>query len=517
MGRTFVRQDTQIRNSDLYDDTLAAGVTLESGATEIERDLNGVRSQLNRIIWSTASGNWYDDVPTINGKQRGVRDLNFDLDELESQKVLCRDTLLTDVTVTAAQNWEILVAASSETPSAVAAVALTQDGAVVAQSALSGAGFDVFELTELGGSTAIYPKNLMLVRSAADGSVLQSSGRDIFALLQYESTGVDGAAFDDVSAGNRAKLSFVRMNAALDDLEAVPVADIAGMTVNYAYVTRYQLDNVPEDCFLGQSSFIDASSSTTVTRQLAYNNQGTTPVELDTNATLDLDTAGISWIIRDLVNANLLKILEGSTGGTSEIQFGTDVDTFNNDAVINDFRTGLRTATGSTRIDIGVNAGVIETTGIADLRVLAAGEMYLDDSNQTGSTWAQTSGIKLSDTTAEWDLYETLFGEVSLLNGIAQAYNRRKPKVYANVTVTTSANNDVSLASSNLDVALPAMSGGDYLTDYDVFLNGDLLRPGANSGANHDYYPGTVLTPAARLKFEFTVKVNDVICVIPNF
>lgn len=519
MARTFLRQETQIRNSDTYDDTLSAGLTLETGQTEIEGDLNALRSQVKRLIWDDGAGNWYDDIPTINSKKRGVRDLNFDLDELESQKTLCRETLLTDITVSASQNWQILTVASSEAPPTVAAVALTQDGAVVAYSAFSGAGFDVHELVEISGPVATEPKNLMYVRDAVTGQPVQSSGRDVLALLQYESTGVDGAAFDDVSAGNRVKLSFVRMNAAFDDLEACPVADIENKVINYAYVRRYQLDDLPEDCFLANSSFVDASATVNVTRQTAYDNQGTTAVELDTNATLDLDTAGITWIIRDLVNANLLRILEGSTGGTSEIQFGTDVDVFNNDAIVNDFRSGLKAATNGVEIDVGTtviaSTGTIETTGSNDLRLFGARELFLDDGNQTGSTWAQTNGIKLSDTTAEWDAYETTFGgEVSLLYGINAAYNRRKNKVYSNVTVTTTANNDVSLADGNLDTALPNMSGGNFLYDYDVFLNGDLLRPGADSSANNDYYPGTTLSPAA-LKFEFTVKVNDVICVIP--
>jgi hypothetical protein len=521
MARTFERQATQIRSSDLYADTLAAGVTLESGATEIERDLNAIRSQLNRLIWSTTSGNWYDDVPTINAKQRGIRDLNFDLDELESQKVLCRVSLLTDITVTAAQNWELLSFASSETPPANAAVAGTVDGAVVAQSALSGAGFNVHELIEVAGASAIYPKNLMLVRDSTTGQPIQSSGRDIFALLQYESTGTDNAAFNDTSAGNRAKLSFVRMTAGLDDLEAATIADIAGKTINYAWVSRYQLDNVPEDCFLGQSSFTDVSSATDVTRQRAYDNQGATVVEATTNSTLDLNGAGLTWIIRDLANANLLRILEGSGGGTSEIQFGTDVDVFNNDAILNDFAAGLKAATGGVEIDVGVtviaSTGTIETTGSNDLRMLGARELFLDDGNQAGSTWAQTSGIKLSDTTAEWDDYETAMGgEVSLLRGIylAKTASSRGAKTHSNVTVDAAADAGVSLALANLDVALPDMSGGTFATSHDVYLNGNLLRGGANAAANNDYYPGSTLNPA-ELKFEFGLKVNDVLCVIP--
>ena len=225
----------------------------------------------------------------------------------------------------------------------------------------------------------------------------------------------------------------------------------------------------------------------------------------------------MEWIIRDDTQANLFRILEGSAGGTSEVQIAGAVDLFNVDAVVNDFAEGIRTDTAGTRIDVGVNAGVIETTGANDLRVFGAAELLLDDGNQTGSTWAQTTGIKLSDTTAEWDLFETNFGEVSLLNAINQAKNTsaRSPKVYSNVTVTTNADLDVSLADGNLDTALPAMNAGSYLTDYDVFLNGNLLRPGANAAANNDYYPGTAITAPAQIRFEFKVKAGDVLCVIP--
>jgi hypothetical protein len=45
MSRTFLRQNTQIRNSDTYTDSLAAGITLQTGATEIQGDLNSLRSQ----------------------------------------------------------------------------------------------------------------------------------------------------------------------------------------------------------------------------------------------------------------------------------------------------------------------------------------------------------------------------------------------------------------------------------------------------------------------------------------
>ena len=634
MSRTFIRQDTQIRNSDLYDDTLVVGSTLESASTEIETDLNALRSQAKRALVADNAGDWFQDINIPgtfeNGAKRGITNLNTDLHELERKRVLVEVHTMGDVHVgtqangtltttgvfsdgetvtvgtqtytltspfvnaannidasgTTAQTLENLRRAingdgvagtnygtgtlantsafaadtattlvvtayvggtagntiattelcanasfgavtllggvasnvsvftrTAELPSntTLAIGAVTTRGTVVATH---GGTFGNHALSAVSGASAISPKNLYMVVDSATRDPILSGGRRVYGLGQSESA-VDGSTVT-LTSTNRMQLSYVRLTSSGMALEAVPSADISGMTIHYTATERKALEDLNEQDFL-RGSELDVPAATTVTRQVAYDNQGTTPVELTNNATLDINSAGLAWSIRDLVNADLLKITEGSTGGTSEVQFGTDVDTFNNDAVVNDFRTGLRAATGSTRIDVGVNAGVIETTGAADLRVLGAGELLLDDGNQTGSTWAQTTGIKLSDTTAEWDLFETNFGEVSLLNAINQAKNTsaRSPKVYANVTANTNANLDVSLADSNLDTALPAMNAGSYLTDYDVFLNGNLLRPGADLNANHDYYPGSSITAPAKIKFEFKVKSGDVLCVIP--
>lgn len=512
MGRTFLRQDTQIRNSDLYDDNVAAGSTLESGVTTLEGDLNSLRSQVNRLLKADGSLNWYDDIVTINGKKRSVRDLNFDLDELEEQKTLRRVTHLADITVASGKNWVILSAAASEVPTLVAAVATTAVGAVVAQSALNGAGFNVHELIEQAGPNTIEPKNLLLIRNATTGEIIQSSGREVFGLLQYESTGVDGGTFNDTSAGNRVKISFVRQNSTFDDLEACTVADIETQVINYAYVARATLDNLPEEAWINSAGFVDFSSTVGVTLDAAVDNQLGNVTQVAKN---------ILWLIDDTFklafqdstgSADIFAIIPLATG--DKIQFNGAIVDINNTSPV-DLLGSLKVNTGAAELDIGVNAGVIESISTNDLRVLGAGELYLDDGHQTGSTWAQTSGIKLSATTAEWDAYETAFGgEISLLKGIAQA--KRRTKTYALVTSTTVADTDVGGASggANLDAQLPDLSIGSFITDYDVFLNGELLRGGANSSANHDYYPGTSLANG-QLKFEFSVKLNDQITVIP--
>lgn len=508
MARTFIRQDVQIAQSDVYDDTVAAGATMESAPGNIEDDLNSLRSQIKRAIYDDGVGNWYDDIPTVNSKKRGIFDLNTDLDDLEEKKILCRANVLTDITVTAAQNWEILNVAGSEAPTQVAAVALTQNGAVVAQSALSAGAFDVHELIEIAGPDALNPKNLCVIRDASTGQVIQSSGRDVFGLLQYESTGADGAAFNDTSAGARVKISFVRPNATFDDLEAVPVADIENTVVNYHYIYRNNLDNLTEDCTLSNLNFVDQSASVDVTRQNAYNNQGTAPVELANNADLDLG-ASIEWAIRDAADADLLNIAEDSAGSGTTMTVGADVDVYQNNAADVDFDSGITVNEGGTRpIDIGVSDGILATTA-GDLEVRAAGELYLDDSNQTGSTWAQTAGIKLSETTAEWDNFEAAFGEVSILNAILQAFGAAatRTKTVAVATADAAADADVSGPSNdnNLDVDLGDLSSGTFVTDYDIYLNGVLLRNGADASANHDVYPGTALANG-QLRFEFPIK-----------
>lgn len=639
MARTFIRQDTQIRQSDLYNDTITPSATnYETSPTNIEDDLNSIRSQLqnflNRNGAGFPAGNWYDDITSPitfeNGSSRGINEVNQQLHDLERKRVLVTSINLNDVTVPAAASatgtltatanfgngetvttgtktytfqtvltnvdGNVLIGATASDSldnliaainlgagsgtlyaaattangfvSALAGVGDTMDvtallsgtigntyattetaanaswggatltggagdvavltlgqlpsnttAAVGAVSTLGtvaafNAGFPNTSLVEVAGSSAISPKNLCVVVDGATRDPILSGGRTVYALFQTENV-TDGHTMTGTTP-NRAMLSFVRITTAGDDLERVATADIAGKIINYSSITRKALEDLTEQDFL-KGAEIDVPSSTTVSRQVAYDNQGTAPVELTTNATLDLNSAGITWKIRDLANADLFRVVEGSGGGTTSIFFDTDVDTFKSFAQVNDFDQGIRVDSGGQRINLGETAGLIESTGANDLRILGAGEMYLDDGNQTGSTWAQTAGIKLSDTTQEWNDFETAFGEVSLLRGIYLAYTQaaRNAKVYSNVTVSTNANLDVSLADGNLDTALPDMSTGNFLTDYDVYLNGNLLRPGANSGANHDYYPGTALTPAAQLRFEFRVKAGDVLCVIP--
>lgn len=499
MGRTFLRQDAQIRNSVTYDDTKAAGSTMESSPVDIEADLNCVRSQIKRLFLADASGDWFQDVDAIGGVKRGVKALATDLYDLESKKLLFRAQVLTDITVTAAQNWEVLSVAGSEAPSEVAAVgAGTANGAVVA--VLAG-DVGAHALTEVAGQNALNPKNLVIVRDATTGDPILSGGKTVYGLIQAETGTLDGETFNDTT--KQVQISFVRENATADDLEACPVADIATKSVNYAYVRRINLDGVPEQAFLG-GMFVDQSAGVDVTLDNAIDNQSGPATQTQSIEWRISDTYSLKWQTSDGL-LDLLAIIPNVAGDEIEINIDTlDV----NNALDADFLNGATFDSGGTGVRVGVTQGYIDTAS-ADLGIRAGAELYLDDANQTGSTWAQTTGIKLSDTTAEWDAFEVAYGEVSLLNAIVAAKNSGRSKTSATVTSAIPANTDAggTGGGSNLDAQLGDYNTKTFVTDVDVFLNGKLLRNGADAAANNDVYPGTSKS-LGQLKFEFALHAS---------
>ena len=515
MSRTFIRQGTQIKNSDVYNDQSPPDVLWESAST-LEDDLNHLRSQIQNILNrdgnTMPSDNWYDNIITPdafeNGRQRGIDALNTDLHGLERKRVLTSYVSVTDITVPDNQNWVVLSAATQVPNPAgigkiVALGATDFTGSVAVQHAGT---FGTHSLSEVGGATAISPKNLLMIVTGSNRDPLLHENSIIYGLLQTEDE-INGHTLNDID--KRAQISFVMVDpVAGNDLIAAPVESVENKVINYVSVVRKALGDLSEQDFL-RGAEIDVPSTSATTRQNAYDNQGTSPVEVSTNSDLDIGS-GFYWAIRDSNDASVFKIEEGHTNGDTTVSLSSDVDHLDINAVDVDFAEGAKFDTGGTRIDIGVTAGVIETTSTNDLKLLGAGELLLSDGNMGGSTW-QASSIKLTDATGEWDKFESAFGgEVSLIQGIYQA--KRRAKVYSIVQSDALANVNISLASTNLDVELPYMDAGSFGSDYDVYLNGQLLFPGANAGSNNDYYPGT---DANSLKFEFPLKAGDVICVVP--
>jgi hypothetical protein len=529
MARTFVRQATQIRKSDVYSDAIAPSLAnYQTNSVSIEDDLNSLRSQVNNLL-HVQTGSWYDDLVVPNeydpGAKRGVNDLNSDLHHMERKRVLVNVISLADVHVDAGTSFVVLSGSQlpSNTTAAIGAVS-TLGTVVAAASSFGAAGLDL-----VAGSTAISPKNLGAVVDVVTRDPVLSGGRDIFALFQSESS-TDGSTLSG-TAGSRLQISFVRVDSTGNALELVPTADIGGKDISFISIERKSLFDLNEQDFL-RGTEVSVPSATAANRDTAYANQGTVPVLLNTDAKLDLHSAGIEWKIRDLLAADLLVIHEGSGAGASEIKVAGDVDKFTVQAIDNDFSHAIKVDSAGKQIDIGVSAGQIATTGSDDLEVHGAGKLTLSAANQVelsagaaihmadgfigSSTWTATQ-MELASASSEWSTFKYNFGEVSLLAAINAAYSADvRSKTYAVVTTDVPADSDVSLADGNLDVALPDMSAGTFVAAYDLYLNGELLRPGANAAANNDYYPGSSLASAAKLKFEFGLKTGDVLCVVAH-
>lgn len=620
MPRTFVRQ-TQSNKSDLYDDAIGAGSTMESASTDVETDLNAIRSQIKRYAGETK---WYTDK-----SGRDLKTTASDLLDLEGKKLLFRAQVLTDVAVPAqvratgtltgvtAQNFAntetvtidakvytfqtvltdvdgnvligadmdgslanlkaamnleagggtnyaasmtlhptvestaaasltlsaraksygavgnniattetaaqaswgavtltggagdivVLSVSGSEAPSETAAVdAGTAAGALV--KVLTG-DVGVHSLAEITGANALSPKNLMVVRDADSGDPIMSSGKLVWALIQAESGVVDGNTFNDTD--KQVQLSFVRENATADDLEACPAADIQGKDVNYSYVRRIALDNIPEQAFL-TGMFVDQSSAVDVTLDNAIDNQSGPATQVQNIEVRITDTK--SWAFEDSTGAD--KILEvAAASGADAVNIKAQTVTIVNAGNV-DISNGMVVDSSGTDIDIGVTAGQIGSVGkldlvtaaASDLSLLAGGQVIFSDTYFAGSGY--DTPLVLSDSSAEWDAYDTAFGEVSLLNAVVQAYSKAKhdKKVAA---ATTNIDPDVNVtggASPNLDAQLLDYTGKTFVDDVDVFLNGVLLRNGADASANHDVYPGTAVA-TGDLKFEFKIKSGD--------
>jgi hypothetical protein len=526
MSRTYARQETQIRASDLYDDTIApSAANFETNPVNIEDDLNAVRSMLSHLL-DVQVGNWHDVIVTPSaleaGSQRGVSDLNDALHLVEKKRVLRCVWNLVDISVPGAAQHAVLTLAQIPSQTTMAIGAVTTLGTVAADHS---AAFNTASAAIIvGGTNAINPKNLVnIVDGTTRDPILDSAGKTIYGLLQAENSTNGHTATG--TTPNRLQISFVVINATGDGLQLAAGADIGGKTINYCSNERVRLEDLNEQDFLNGAA-VDIPGSSVVDRQDVYDNQGTTPVDQTTNATLDLEGPGLVWSIRDDLQADLFRIIEGSAGGTSEVEISAGVDIFDVDAVLNDFLNGASFDTGAagTTINVGVTPNQIDSGGALTVSAVgellldsSGGEVHFDDVYRSASTWGLAS-MSFADSAAEWTAYEDMFGEVSLLAGIVAAGNLAPSitKTCANVVANVAADVDVSLSDANLDAALGDLSLGTFVDDYDIYLNGRLQRNGADAAANNDVYPGTDLANGgdAQLKFEKKVKTGDVICVI---
>ena len=508
MSRSFLKQDTQINSSFIYDGTIAPGATLENTGSTLEQDLNALRSQVKRLL-ASGSGAWYDDLAVVVGldgsKQRGLSEIAFNLDDLESKRVLCPVQVLTDVIVSASSDV-VFLDTNLNYPPTVTIASGTGLGTVVAELP-SGSLIGTASLALLSGSNPLLPKNLVQIRSAVTKDAIGLSGSQIWGLLQVAYGGlVQGTAFNNTTRA--AQISFVYVPSGTDQLAFAPTGTIGGQILEYMYSQRVSLETLPEDCNFPDARFVDnaAQIGATVDLNTAIDNQ-VGPATQDQDIDVDISNS-FAWAFRS-GSTDLIRFQNNTSGGEIEI----NASVFDVNATTNDFAEGATFDSTGNAITVGVTAGLIQaasnltvaSNGNADLIVSGNRELFFDDGNQQGSTWAQTSGIKLSDMTEEWNTFETLFGEVSLLSAIISGSNAGGHfKGYVVATANIPANTNAAIGT-NLSGSFPSYTTESFLNDVNVFVNGQLLRNGEDANANYDVYPG--VNPAAGdLRFEFALK-----------
>jgi hypothetical protein len=386
-----------------YDDTLDSGPTLQTGATNLLQDLNGIRSQVNKLIHGASpSGSefWYSTLST------------FGVVDLATATRLCSTSLIQTITLAASATSVVLDQTAGETPSENMAIgSVSTAGAVVA--ALTGAvggGAELDAVVPGDAGITIQPKNLCALIDMATGEVLTSGGKQIFGLLQVASTAVDGDPFP--ASASSAQLTLCEVNGTRTALIA-PSTPVSAGTFQYVYQQRVQVQDLPEDCTINPT-FVDSSASVDVTLTNAVANQGVTDV--GQTGTVNWNIADAGSIIWDTDGGENLLTLN-PTGGNDIVTIGHGAaDVTNFESSTNDFNSGIRVNTtgGETQaILIGVTANtingagplILDPTGDVDISLAATERLHVtqagDETNALLDLDNSTNGIELYTGTSD--------------------------------------------------------------------------------------------------------------------
>ena len=499
----------QIHKPDTFDDTRNAASIAGSEASDVDfaDHTNARLSQIKRIIYGNTAGNWHDDPATIG--PAGHPDISlYNLGQrsrLEDKLVLKNRLNLGDITVPGSQNWVALTGAA-QLPDKVIAILNTTRGAVVAQ--LGGA-IGAHSLVENSGLNAVRPKNLLNIFDGDTGDAISSGGRRVYGLLQVGNLATDGNAFA-TSGNDQPQISFVRVNATNDDLEAVPVADIENAKINYTFSNRDDLDSCPEESFRGD---LDTAQGVAggVSLDEAYN--GGTFMEVD-GSDVDIRLADTtSWVFRAGAGGNILWQVTRDDGGTTQIQVGSTVDVFNNDAADSNFAEGMSLDTAGQPINLGkTGLGIIDSATL-EMRS-TTGDVLLNGADDVSfQTVRETSPLPFDDATAGPISGVGTGSHASIAAAIQEAFESGGVDLAVNVFIAGSnyaqgANipgATFDLTSYTLDMNTPGN------TDMFLFLNGRLLY-GGNGTTKNDVYAGD--TPASgdiKVDFAKGIKSGDVL------
>lgn len=404
----------------------------------------------------TASVNIEDDLNFLRtGRKEVVGQTNwFDAPLDNFNLTAIHDKLFTyaiqktdDVVVGATDNF-VLLAGATKPVDVISFTAGTQ-GAICAQ--LAGA-IGANDLTVSGGNG-----NLIPIRDAVTNDPIFTGTEQIYGLLQVGSLATNGNAFGD-TGNDQAQLSFVYINPATEAITACPAVDIQGKTIEYGYRKRVDFFNLPENAFDGTLNFVENVALGTIDIQDAYNNSASGNILLSAGKNLTVDLNALAdFEITDGVNSFLL-----ADQSLATLRANVPVEMLNG----NELRY--------------YDAGSSNYVGFSS-PALTANTSYV-----LPSTDATVAGQVLSSNAA---------GVLSWV-GNTQTGGKASRILTANIAADTAI--DISTFVNPDGIGFGA-NGADFVNNFSVFLNGNMLLHGADATANNDVY----WLSATQIAFEF--------------
>lgn len=398
----------------------------------------------------------------------------------------------------------VAVLTGSVKPDKNIAIAATKLGAATAQ--LAGR-IGTNSLTEVAGSNALRPKNIVYVFNGDTGDPIISGGYRVYGLLQVGSGATDGNAFGNTGSADQGQISFVRANATYDDLEACLAVDIAAQKIIYAFGWRESLKDMPEEFFRGDIESADPQAGVTVSLDSAYDGGYYMTVD---GTDVDIRLANTkSWVFRAGTGSAIMTITRNDSGG-DVVQIDADILDINN---VNDVDVlgGAKFDTGGTTINVGVTAGHVDATGL-DVEA-TAGDLTLQASADINFATSRETAIQLDDATT--GKISTLFSQSFASVAAAIKYAGEHGGVDMTLKVSVLGSNyaqgdNIPAAIQNITANPIDMNSISTVTQL-VFLNGRLLQ-GGNGTTKNDCYVGTTAADGD-LKVDFAkgVKSGDVI------
>lgn len=255
-------QETQIQNSDVYDDTIAAGVALESPAAadqNIRFDLNAIRSQLRRIIdpqGLAGTADWFVDiVAALNG---------FGLRQIHDKPFVYPAPFNTNNAFSLPGAVDVVAVSSAMVAGAAGIIAVgpssSQTNAYVAASEANfvAAGTPVAGTSQATSGAGVLLNRVAIFLDGTNDPPLDG-GTEVFGLLQSQSGVADSTSIAGAASENL-QISFVKIDPVTDVITAVtlPIGD-------YQFQLPYQqnFNDLDRGAFMGGGlpDVIDPSST----------------------------------------------------------------------------------------------------------------------------------------------------------------------------------------------------------------------------------------------------------------